>query len=157
MTGEMLSTIKLWILLCHAAATLYLVGVVWFVQRVHYPLFAGVGFQHFPAYQRDHVARVTPIVAPIMLIEAGTGLALLAFPPPNVPLMLPGLGLGLLGIIWLSTFLLQVPRHDELKTGFDAASHQRLVATNWIRTILWSLRGGLVLGMIFCVATRAST
>jgi hypothetical protein len=28
------------LLLAHAAATLFMVGVIWFVQLVHYPLFA---------------------------------------------------------------------------------------------------------------------
>jgi hypothetical protein len=154
MTAE---TLSLLVLAIHCAATFYMVGLVWFVQRVHYPLFAKVGPRQFPAYELDHVARATPVVAPAMLIEAGTGLALGVFSPPTVSVVLPWLGLGLLGIIWLSTFLLQVPRHDELRAGFDAVSHQRLVATNWIRTALWSLRGCLVLGMVFSVAMRAST
>ena len=33
----------LWVLLAHVAATLYLVGLIWVVQGVHYPLFARVG------------------------------------------------------------------------------------------------------------------
>jgi len=148
-----LSTTEVLILLAHAAATFYLVGLVWMVQRVHYPLFAAVGSAEFAAYERAHVARITPIVAPVMLIEAATALALVVMPPSNVPLSLPWLGLGLVGLLWLSTFGLQVPRHDELASGFDAGAHRRLVATNWIRTGLWSLRGGLALGMIFGAVT----
>jgi hypothetical protein len=145
-------TATLLILLCHAGATLYMAGLVWFVQRVHYPLLAGVGRQHFAAYERAHLSRITPIVAPAMLLEAGTALALVAVPPPHVMPWTTWLGLGLLGLIWLSTFLLQVPRHDELSAGFDAVSHQRLVASNWIRTSLWSLRGILVGAMVFYAA-----
>ena len=157
MTPETLWPVFLSILLVHVAATLYMVGLVWFVQRVHYPLFAGVGSTRFPAYERAHVARITPIVAPAMLIEAKTALVLVVFPIPNVPVVLPWIGLGLLALIWLSTFLLQVPRHDELRQGFDAASHRRLVATNWIRTALWTLRGGLVLCMVFWAASGSSS
>lgn len=157
MTAELFSTLQPLILVCHAAATFYMAGLIWMVQRVHYPLLAGVGSQQFTAYERAHVARITPIVAPAMSIELGTGLALLALPPPNVPLFLPWLGLGLLGLIWLSTFLLQVPRHDELRSGFDPVSHRRLVATNWIRTALWSLRGALVLGMMLWETSAGSS
>ena len=31
------------LLLLHAAATLFMTGLIWFVQVVHYPLFARVG------------------------------------------------------------------------------------------------------------------
>jgi hypothetical protein len=84
-----------------------------------------------------------------MLVEAATALALVALPPPNVPRLLPLLGVALLVVIWLSTSLLQVPRHRELVSGFDASAHRRLVASNWIRTTAWSLRGALVLWMLF--------
>jgi hypothetical protein len=43
-------------------------------------------------------------------------------------------------IIWLSTFGLQVPIHKQLQTGKDEACIKRLVTTNWIRTIAWSLK-----------------
>jgi len=132
----------------HVATTFYMVGLIWFVQRVHYPLLAGVGLQDFPAYERSHVSRTCPVVGPPMLIEAATALALVAVPAPSIPQVLPWLGVGLLAIVWLSTALLQVPRHRELSAGFDAFAHRRLVVTNWIRTTAWSLRGLLVLAMV---------
>jgi len=145
MTAE---TLSLLVLLLHFAATFYMVGLVWFVQRVHYPLYAGVGAQQFPAYERAHVSRTNPVVGPPMLIEAVTALGLFALPMPNVPHLLPWLGFGLLAVIWLSTSLLQVPRHRDLSAGFETSAHRRLVATNWIRTSAWSLRGLLVLWMV---------
>jgi hypothetical protein len=36
--------------------------------------------------------------------------------------------------------VLQVPCHRTLERGFDPAVARRLVATNWIRTVCWSLR-----------------
>ena len=50
------------------------------------------------------------------------------------------IGLALVTLIWLSTALLQVPCHEDLSNGFDTEIHRRLVATNWIRTVAWSLR-----------------
>lgn len=154
MTAE---TLSLLVLVLHFAATFYMVGLVWFVQRVHYPLFAGVGSQQFPAYERAHTSRTNPVVGPPMLIEAVTALALLALPMPNVPQPLPWLSVGLLVVIWLSTSLLQVPRHRELSAGFEPSAHRRLVATNWIRTSAWSLRGLLVLWMVSSAWAGAST
>ena len=154
MTAE---TPSLVVLVLHFAATFYMVGLVWFVQWVHYPLFAGVGSQQFPAYERAHVLRTNPVVGPAMLIEALTALALVALPMPNVPQLLPWLGVGLLVVIWLSTSLLQVPRHRELSAGFETTAHRRLVATNWIRTSAWSLRGLLVLRMVSCAWSGTPT
>ena len=59
MTAE---TLSLPVLLVHFAATFYMVGLVWFVQRVHYPLYASVGSQQFPAYEGAHVSRTSPVV-----------------------------------------------------------------------------------------------
>jgi len=154
MTTEALSLL---VLLTHFASTFYMVGLVWFVQRVHYPLFASVGTQHFLAYQHAHVSHTSTVVGPPMLIEAATALALVMLPPPNVPHLLPWLGVGLLAAIWLSTSLLQVPRHRELESGFDASAHRRLVDTNWIRTSAWSLRGLLVLWIVSRAWAGAST
>lgn len=146
MSVETLSAINL---LVQLAATFYMIGLVWFVQRVHYPLFAGVGAKEFPAYERAHVARTNMVVGPPMLLEGASALALVASPPLHVPAAAAWLGLGLLAVVWLSTLLLQVPRHRELERGFRPTAHRRLVATNWIRTAAWSARGLLLLWMVF--------
>jgi hypothetical protein len=132
-------------LLAHVAATLFMVGLIWFVQVVHYPLFGGVGADRFVAYESQHTSLTTLVVGPPMLIEALTGCLLLLRRPAGLPVPALGLGLALLVVIWLSTMFLQIPRHGELSLGFNAASHQFLVVSNWIRTVAWTVRGGLVL------------
>ena len=57
-------------LLVHCAVTWYMVGLIWFVQVVHYPLFAGVGDQASAAYQRAHMRKTTWVTLPPMLVEA---------------------------------------------------------------------------------------
>lgn len=47
---------------------------------------------------------------------------------------------ALVALIWLSTFLIQVPIHQQLAKGKDLGLIDRLVRTNWIRTILWTLK-----------------
>ena len=59
-------------LLAHVAATAAMTGLIWFVQLVHYPLFARVGVADFTAYEREHVRRTGLLVAPLMLLEALT-------------------------------------------------------------------------------------
>jgi hypothetical protein len=135
------------VLLVNLAATLVMVGIIWFVQIVHYPLFSRVGTAGFPAYSGAHSRLTGLVVGPPMLIEAATAAALVISPPPGVPVWLAATGLALLAVIWLSTALLQSPRHRELGVGFDAASHRFLVASNWLRTACWSARGLVVLWM----------
>jgi hypothetical protein len=124
-----------------------MLGVIWFVQVVHYPLFATTAREGFRAYEERHTFLTTWVVAPAMLVEAGTALGLFWFPPLGVSTWQLAIGLALLAVIWLSTALVQVPCHKRLSQGFDAATHRRLVGTNWIRTVAWSLRGLLVLWM----------
>ncbi|MFB0976218.1 MAG: hypothetical protein QMC73_01015 [Myxococcota bacterium] len=136
------------ILLVHLAATYYMVGLIWFVQHVHYPLFGAVGSDEFSAYSQSHVARTGSIVGPAMIVEGATAALLLAATPSALPGWLVWFGAGLLLVIWLSTGLLQVPRHRDLIAGFDATAHRRLVTTYWILYLAWSLRGGLALYMV---------
>lgn len=132
------------LLVIHAALTWMLVGLILTMQVVHYPLFALVGTNAYVAYQQGHVTRITRLVAPLMLAEGLTGVALLVRLPDGVTRASAWLGLTLLVMIWSSTALIQSPAHGRLSDGFNSAWHARLVTSNWLRTALWLLRGGLV-------------
>ena len=127
---------------------MYMTGVIWFVQIVHYPLFGMVGPKGFVAYSEAHSRRTGYVVGPPMLIEAATAVALLLYRPPEVPVALVWVGAILLAVVWTSTALLQVPRHRQFVSGFDDRAHRALVATNWVRTLAWTLRGILVIAML---------
>jgi hypothetical protein len=142
-------TIAHGVLLLHLAATLFMVGVIWFVQVVHYPLMAHVGRAESVAYEQAHARRTGWVVAPPMLAELVTAVLLLWVRPADVPLWTAGAGLALVVVNWGSTRAVQIPCHDRLTRGFDPAVHRRLVTTNWFRTAVWSVRGLLVLGMAF--------
>ena len=137
--------------LAHCASTLYMTGIIWFVQVVHYPLFSSIGFEGFSAYEQRHTALTTWVVAPPMLVELSTALILIWLRPFGISTVQIWIGLGLLVVIWISTFLLQVPCHEALSKEFDATVISRLVWTNWLRTAAWSLRGLLVLWMIWSI------
>lgn len=135
----------------HAAATLIMVGVIWFVQIVHYPLMARVCASEFAAYEHEHQNRTTFVVAPTMLIEALTAAMLLVVVLPGSGRILPAIGITLLAVIWLSTFLVQVPLHARLAGGFEAGAHRKLVWSNWLRTAAWTGRGILACVMLSAV------
>src|SRR5210317_2033416 len=105
------STICL-LFLAHCATTLYMMGVIWFVQVVHYPLFRNIGVVEFSSYAQRHTALTTWVVAPPMLVELATALLLIWLRPLGVSTVQVWTGLGLLAVIWGFTFLVQVPCHE---------------------------------------------
>jgi len=137
------------VLLANAGATLFMAGVIWFVQIVHYPLMGSVGRSVFVAYSEAHSRLTSYVVGPPMLTEAATSALLLLVRPAGVPFPAALLGAVLVAGIWLSTALLQVPRHTAFGRGFDRREHRALVTTNWLRTLAWTLRGLLVLWMVW--------
>lgn len=142
------------LLLIQFTATALMTGIIWFVQIVHYPLFGRIPADGFTHYEQAHTVRTGWVVAPLMLLELATAAALplLRAPVSATPAYLAALGCLLL--IWASTFLIQVPLHGILERHPDAAAMRRLVTTNWIRTLLWSVRLGLLATLMLSVGGR---
>jgi uncharacterized membrane protein len=134
-----------YLLPAHLAATVAMAGVLWVVQLAVYPLFNAVGAAGFTEYHRRYTNRIGLIVLPLMLIEAVTAAALLW---SGFGAGLFRASLALLAVNWLSTAIVQVPLHRRLSRGYEAPAHRRLVRSNWIRTLAWTARAGLVLSLI---------
>lgn len=125
----------------HAVATLMMMGLIWFVQIVHYPLFAQVGELNFQQFELEHQKRTGIVVAPAMLIELGSSVVLLFVVDESLR-SLAFIGVALVSFLWLWTFLLMAPQHRRFgAAGAKPAGIRRLVLTNWPRTIAWSARG----------------
>src|SRR3954454_2415612 len=109
----------------------YLTGVIWIVQVVHYPLFAAVGREAWPAYEAAHRRRITLVVALPMLAQV-----------PVALLLLPGAlawgNLACVAVAFGSTVLWLGPMHGPLEAHWDPAGHRRLVRGNWLRTAAWT-------------------
>lgn len=114
-----------------------LLVLIWVVQLVHYPSFHFIDKDKFSEFHTHHTRSISLIVLPLMLLELGLA-AILVWQQNfqwiyTVPLLL-------VLLIWGSTFLIQVPDHNRLAAGKDVEIVSRLVQTNWIRTILWTLK-----------------
>ena len=125
-----------------------MVGLIWLIQVVHYPLFNLVGKNEFQVYHNGHSVLITPLVGTVMIIELISSILLVIIPPKNVSLTIPIIGVTLVFIIWASTAFLQIPQHNALANAYESEAHNLLVQTNWIRTIVWSIRGLLLLYML---------
>ncbi|MBM3824420.1 MAG: hypothetical protein FJ404_16300 [Verrucomicrobia bacterium] len=130
------------LLVLHAAATWALVGLIWTVQLVHYPLFGKIGTDAFRGYHAEHTRRITRVVAPLMSAELLTA-GLLFLAGQREPWLM--VSFVPLAFNWLATWRVQIPLHEKLSAGFDAETHRRLVSSNWWRTAAWSIRGACLL------------
>jgi uncharacterized membrane protein len=139
-----------WVLKLHLATTIYMTGVIWFVQIVHYPLMALVGADNFSVYVELHRRRTFGVVGPAMLMEAITGAWLIrqyGIDTSNTAVLV-WLGMLLIFVNLLVMAGVSVPAHGRLAQGYSPEVLRWLVLTNWIRTAVWTLRSLLVLALL---------
>ena len=135
-------------LLVCLTSTWFMTGLVWFVQVVHYPLFADVEPANFTRYHAAHTRTTTRVVLVPMVLELFSSLTLVVRRPTGLGPTIVWGGLAAAVATWASTILLQVPRHNRLALGFDPQVHRTLVATNLFRTACWSAHAAIVLVMV---------
>ncbi|MBO6523446.1 MAG: hypothetical protein JJ971_06465 [Balneolaceae bacterium] len=135
------------IFLINLSASLFLTGLIWTIQLVHYPAFHFVDEADFLNFHPFHNRRISFIVIPVMITELITS----GFLWWNDELFsLNAIGFYLVCLIWTSTFLLSVPNHAKLAKGKDDIVITSLVNTNWVRTILWTVKAGL--SVFICIS-----
>ncbi len=122
--------------LAHIIVTAMLVALIWVIQILHYPTFRFIDPDKELEFHKFHTFSISPIVAPLMVIElifVSLGLYL-NFSSLTVTLLV------LVIVLWLSTFLIQVPIHQKLSNDYKGELVDRLIKTNWIRTICWTVK-----------------
>ena len=120
----------------------FLTGVIWTIQIVHYPSFHYIDKLSFVNFHQFHERRISIIVMPLMVLELISSVALYFNDMSNHTFLL---NLIIVGLIWCSTFFIQVPIHNILSQKKDNMMIEKLVNTNWIRTFLWSMRMLLII------------
>ncbi len=140
------------LLVANAAATWFLTGLIWVIQVVHYPLFSYADRATYPDFAAAHSRLITLVVGPAMLVELVTAVWLVVDRPEVLSARMAWAGLALVGVIWASTAVLQVPMHNQLASGYDVRAHGWLVTSNWIRTAAWTARA---VAMVVVLARRS--
>ncbi len=126
------------VLLGHLIFTSIMTGVIWVIQIVHYPSFHFIEKELYTAFQKFHMNKISIIVIPIMLAELITGMMLFLDKSSKSPFLI--VSFVILVLIWLITGVFFSKAHNELMTGYQELVVNQLVAMNWIRTLLWTLR-----------------
>jgi hypothetical protein len=130
---------SLLVLVVQTAAAWFGAGFIWTMQILNYPLLSRIAASSFTDYENAHNRRFALVVAPAVLAVLATTVLMFVGRSRDLPTWTPIAAAALIGIILVSTILLQAPAHGRLAGGFDAAVHARLVATNWIRTVAWTV------------------
>lgn len=128
----------------HVFSCIFMTGLIWLIQLVHYPSFRFVNPKRFSEFHEFHSRRITWIVLPIMALELTTAICLVY----KSPTMLWTLNLAGVVLIWLATAFLSVPSHARLGREGTANEMARLVRTNWIRTLIWSARTTVLFALV---------
>lgn len=124
------------LLLFWTALIFYVLGQIWLVQIVVYPLFGKVRENEYVVYHTFYGSRIPlPVIVPGF---AGFLLpvALIFLGPESVPVWtyLANAACGAVGL--LVTVLLEIPRHARLeKGGKQEAVIRELILFNWPRTL----------------------
>ncbi|MBT8354840.1 MAG: hypothetical protein KJO60_09970 [Desulfofustis sp.] len=112
-----------------------LVVLIWLVQIIIYPGMHGWDQARFAQLHKDYATRISFIVGPLMLGQAALALHQLVTAPGGTAIMQT----LLIGAVWGVTIFISVPLHRRLSDGYEEKNVNRLVTTNWLRTLCWSL------------------
>lgn len=132
--------------LVHLLATGFMVGLIWTIHVVHYPLFPLVGDPYRP-YQDEHMRRISRLLVLPWGAEVSTAVWL-AVAGSSIPFMLRLAGVALVGGVLSITAFAAAPRHGRLLDRFDAEVHRGLMRADAARVVLWTLRAGIAFAMV---------
>ncbi len=128
----------------HLVFTLAMVGVMTAVQLVIYPAFREVGQADFAGYVSNHgrnIVRPLILFAPAEVVVAGL---LWLNAPSGTTKTVAFISGALLALAWVLTAIWYGPFHDRLASEpYDLDRINTLISTNWGRTTIWWIRGGL--------------
>jgi hypothetical protein len=133
--------------IAHLAATWFMVGLIWTIHTVHYPLFAEVGADAYVGFQAAHLERIGPLLVLPWLIEGVSAAALLLAADRDIRRSAFAGAIAMAVVLVISGFW-SAPAHAELTDGFDAAVHGRLLDANLVRTLAWTVRGVVAIDIL---------
>lgn len=135
--------------LAHLVFTLAMVGVMTAVQLVIYPAFRDVTEADFASYVTTHGQNIVRPLALFAPAEVVLALLLWLSAPSGTVKTVAFISGLLLAVAWLATAGWYGPFHGRLANEpHDRALIDQLINTNWARTIIWWLRGGVAVWLL---------
>ena len=113
-----------------------MVVLIWLVQLIIYPAFANIAKSKMVRWHQSYTKNLGFVVIPLMFVQLGV-IIYQTFLQINLYTIA---SLLVVITLWIITFTLFVPLHNKVAKGnFSESLGKNLIATNWIRTFLWTL------------------
>ena len=122
-----------------------MIGVISITQLITYPSFLEIDKTKFIDFHNKYVKTISFIAVPAMILELLT-LVYMNIYISNLILMK---SLLVLIMLWLITFIIIVPIHNQLSKKFDEEKVISLIRYNWIRTVLWTSKIFIILYIFY--------
>lgn len=140
------------VLITHAVATWFMVGMIWTIHILNYPQLGIAGKitygsdneYIYDALQSEHVDRIGKLLIFPWISEGITLIAILgfAFLGPYRRLRIPALiNSAAMSIVLLISGIWSAPAHGKLLDRFDPDVYDTLMSANFVRTLAWTLCG----------------
>ena len=114
--------------------------VLWLVQLVIYPSFLRLESSELLAWHKAYTFRVSFVILPLMFGQ----LVLSILSVVGDASILEWTAFAFVLVCWILTFFVSVPLHRKIEQNdISRETRQKLITTNWPRTILWSASFGL--------------
>ena len=124
----------------HSLVNFGMCVVLWLVQLVIYPSFLRVEPSELIAWHKAYTFRVSFVILPLMLGQ----LVITILSVWEDPSILEWVAFTFVLVCWILTFFVSVPLHRKIEQNdITRETRQKLITTNWPRTILWSVIFGL--------------
>ena len=106
------------------------------VQLIIYPAFHNINVEVFSEWHHSYMQKISIIVGPLMLIQP----VIIISQCLTHYTFLFYLSIIMILIVWIVTFIYSVPCHNLLQQeGYDKVIVDKLIITNWLRTIPWMI------------------
>lgn len=106
------------------------------VQIIIYPSFHSISNEFFSSWHYNYMKSISMIIGPLMLIQVFI-IITQCLTQSN---LINYASLISLLIVWIATITFSIPCHNELQSiGYNNIVVNRLISTNWIRTIFWMI------------------
>lgn len=113
-----------------------LVVLIWMVQLINYPSFQYYTTADLEIWHPVYTKAISTLVIPLMLAQ----ITIVGMQFLKVKKVYGFLSLGCVLMVWLLTFLIFVPIHNQLSSGvIEQSTLENLVKLNWLRTALWTI------------------
>ena len=123
----------------------FMTGVNWLLQVVDYPLFLKCKKDDFSEYNIFHSKNSVVVMLMPMLVDLIFSILFIMNYSDNLGAVPPYINIFLTILILYSAFFISYPIQERLyQDGYNAGEIKKYIKTNWIRTIAWTLKLGVL-------------